>query len=39
MTGLVLERMRLRAAQGEHRRALADWEEARRRAERYFRGI
>ncbi len=34
MTPLLLERMRLRAAQGEHRPALADWEEAVRRAER-----
>ncbi|MDQ3720750.1 MAG: helix-turn-helix transcriptional regulator, partial [Actinomycetota bacterium] len=34
MTPLLLERVRLRAAQGEHRRALADWEEAVRRAER-----
>ena len=34
MTPLLLGRMRLRAAQGEHRRALADWEEAVRRAER-----
>ena len=34
MTPLLLERMRLRAAQGQHGRALADWEEAVRRAER-----
>lgn len=34
MTPLLLERMRLRAAQGQHRRALADWEDAVRRAER-----
>ncbi|MDQ3849875.1 MAG: helix-turn-helix transcriptional regulator, partial [Actinomycetota bacterium] len=34
MTPLLLERMRLRAAQGKHRRALADWEEAVHRAER-----
>lgn len=34
MTPLLLERMRLRAAQGDHRRALVDWEEAVRRAER-----
>ena len=36
MTGLLLERMRLRAAQGEHGRALRDWEEAGRRAARLF---
>lgn len=34
MTPLLLGRMRLRAAQGDHRRARADWEEAVRRAER-----
>ncbi len=34
MTPLLLERMRLRAAQGEYRRALVDWEDAVRRAER-----
>lgn len=34
MTPLLLQRMRLRASQGEHRRALDDWEEAVRRAER-----
>ncbi|MDQ3631990.1 MAG: helix-turn-helix transcriptional regulator, partial [Actinomycetota bacterium] len=34
MTPLLLQRMRLRTAQGEHRRALADWEEAVRRTER-----
>ncbi len=38
MTPLLLERMRLRAAQRDHRRALADWEEAVRRAER-LRGV
>ncbi|MDQ3677781.1 MAG: AAA family ATPase [Actinomycetota bacterium] len=32
MTPLLLQRMRLRAAQGDHRRALDDWEEAVRRA-------
>lgn len=34
MTPLLLQRMRLRAARGEHRRALDDWEEAVRRAQR-----
>ena len=38
MTPLLLERMKLRAAQRDHRRALADWEEAVRRAQR-LRGI
>jgi DNA-binding CsgD family transcriptional regulator len=32
-------RMRLRAAQGDHRQAIADWTEARRRIERHFKGI
>ena len=36
MTGLLVERMRLRAAQGQHGRALDDWAEAGRRAERLF---
>ncbi|HEV2777700.1 MAG TPA: AAA family ATPase, partial [Solirubrobacteraceae bacterium] len=36
MTPLLLGRMRLRAAQGDHRRARADWEEAVRRAQRLF---
>jgi DNA-binding CsgD family transcriptional regulator len=39
MTHLLLERMRLRAAQGRIRDALIDWEEARRRGERHFREI
>ena len=38
MTPLLLERMRLRLAQRDHRRALADWEEAVRRAQR-LRGV
>ncbi len=38
MTPFLLERMKLRAAQGEQRLALADWEEAVRRADR-LRGI
>jgi DNA-binding CsgD family transcriptional regulator len=36
MTPLLLERMRLRVVLGEHRAALADWEEALRRARRLF---
>jgi DNA-binding CsgD family transcriptional regulator len=36
MTPLLVERMRLRAAQADYGRALADWEEAVRRAERLF---
>lgn len=36
---LLVERMRLFAALGDHRRAQADWTEARRRAERHFTGI
>ncbi len=36
MTPLLLERMRLRAARGEHLLAAADWEEAVRRAQRLF---
>jgi DNA-binding CsgD family transcriptional regulator len=39
MTQLLLERLRLRAAQGDHVRALSDWDEARRRAYRYFSGL
>jgi len=38
MTPFLLERMKLRAGRGDYRRALADWEEALRRAER-LRGI
>lgn len=38
MTLLLVERMRLRAAQGKHRQALLDWDEARRRGERHFGG-
>jgi DNA-binding CsgD family transcriptional regulator len=36
---LLIEQMRLRAAQGQHRQALAAWDEARRRAVRHFTGI
>jgi DNA-binding CsgD family transcriptional regulator len=36
LTQLVLERMRLHLAQREHRRAAADWDEARERALRHF---
>jgi DNA-binding CsgD family transcriptional regulator len=36
MTPLLLERMRLRAAQGQYHLAAADWEDAARRAQRLF---
>jgi DNA-binding CsgD family transcriptional regulator len=35
-TDILLERMRLRNAQGKHREALADWDEARRRIQRHL---
>lgn len=38
LTALLLERMRLRTARGDHQRALADWKEAVRRADR-LRGL
>lgn len=36
LTPLLLERMRLRAAQGDHRGAAGDWDDAVRRAQRLF---